>query len=214
MSLFPHLTTVFLDTIIARLVPWFLTAAGGNLDLARQTAKALLASFDAETEEEVRLAAEIASYGFGALEALGKSVDPDLPLNMVLRLRGSANAMQRSKNQCQRSLDKLRKERRLAQAAVTDVRPEAIDRPAAIERHVQAAIAAPVPSVGADPAQPEPVITLSRQQRRAVQRAVDKAQRRQAELARRDAARAARATPAAALLIGAAPREAHPLPLP
>ena len=71
-----------------------------------------LAAYDAEDEQELRLAAEIISFGFAALEALAKAMNPDLPLNAVLRLRGNANAAHRSGHQCQRTLDKLRKERR------------------------------------------------------------------------------------------------------
>ena len=35
MSLFPHVTQVFLDKIFSLLVPLFLTAAGGNQEAAR-----------------------------------------------------------------------------------------------------------------------------------------------------------------------------------
>lgn len=183
MSLYANVTPIFLDTVIGLLVPLFLTTAGGNEDAAREAAESMLASYDVETEEEIRLAAEITNFGFGALEALSKSMDPNLPLNAVLRLRGSANALHRSGHQCQRALDKLRKERNRPKAEAATV-----EQPAA---------AVDVPPIPAQPisTQPQPQIILSRQQRRALQRAVDKAERRRAEQARRDAMRAARSTP-------------------
>jgi hypothetical protein len=180
MSLFPNVTRVFLDTIVMRLVPWFLTVADGSLEAARQAALSLLASYNVETEEEIRLAAEITSFGFSALAALSSSLDPDLPLNAVIRLRGSANALHRSAHQCQRTLDKLRKERRMAIA-------ETADQTATTET----------------PPQPRREIPLSRQQRRAIERTVEKKRRSQAEQTRRDAMRQDRAD--GALIINAAP---------
>jgi hypothetical protein len=168
MSLFPNVTRVFLDTIVMRLVPWFLTVADGSLEAARQAALSLLASYNVETEEEIRLAAEITSFGFSALAALSSSLDPDLPLNAVIRLRGSANALHRSAHQCQRTLDKLRKERRMAVAST-----ETVDQTATTET----------------PPQPRPEIQISRQQRRAMERTLEKTRRGQVEQSRRDAMR-------------------------
>jgi hypothetical protein len=186
MNPFAAVDPVFLDTIIGLLVPWFLIAAGGDVTAARRTAECILASYDVETEQEIRLAAEITSFGFGALEGLRDSMDPELKLNAVLRLRGSANTQHRSANQCQRTLDKLRKERRMAAEVVEAQPPVSEDRndtPQAPQSNQTA------------PAQPRATITLSRQQRRAMQRAADKAQRKQTEQLRRDAMRATRTTP-------------------
>jgi hypothetical protein len=191
LSLFPTITAIFLDTIIAPLVPWFLTAANGDMKAARHTVISMLASYNVATEEELRLAAEIVSFSFGTLAALSKSMEPDLPLNAVLRLRGSANASQRSKHQCQRVLDRLRKERRMALAAPKQ-QPEAPHLPPDQAATIQATAQASGP-VQPAPTQPHPEFNLSRQQRRAVERAVEKAHRKQAEQSRRDTMRAMRA---------------------
>jgi hypothetical protein len=98
-------------------------------------------------------------------------------------LRGNANAAHRSGHQCQRTLDKLRKERRTASGL-------------AVARSV-------APEITADPAEAintgHPVSTppalrpdLSRQQRRELERRALKAQRREAERARLDARTASR----------------------
>jgi hypothetical protein len=191
MSLLPSISVVFLETIIAPLIPWYLTAAGGDLELARETILTMLASYNVDTEQEARLAVEIAFFSLGAMAALGKSMDPDLPLNAVLRLRGSANALQRSKHQCQRVLDGLRKERRMAGTAPKPQHPIPEQTP---EQPGIADAAQSVQPAAAQPAaiQPKPEFTLTRQQRRAVERAVEKAQRKHAEQLRRDAMRLSR----------------------
>lgn len=118
MSLSAIITPAILDKVIGLLVPLLIDSAGGDLPTARHAATSLLADYEPQTEEELRLAAEIIGFGFGALDALSQSMAPDLTLNAILRLRGSANAQHRCANQCQRTLDKLRKERRLAEATV------------------------------------------------------------------------------------------------
>src|SRR5580704_17436587 len=112
MSSFPTIAPAFLEEIVARLLHLFILGAGGDEADARYAVLSTLAAYDPEDEQELRLAAEIISFGFAALEALAKAMNPDLPLNAVLRLRGDANAAHRSGHQCQRTLDKLRKERR------------------------------------------------------------------------------------------------------
>ena len=65
----------------------------------------------AETEEELRLAADIIGFGFHALDALGQAMAPDLPLKDVLSLRGSAVNLNRQSHRSQRKLDQLRRDR-------------------------------------------------------------------------------------------------------
>ena len=164
MSPFPNINPIFLETMLLRLVPLFLTVAQGCVDTARQAALDLLASYNAATEEELSLATEIASFSLGALEALGNSFNPDLSLSAVLRLRGNANALHRSAYQCERRLDKLRNER-LARETLPPPDQTATTRDT------------PTPA--------RPQIPLSRQQRRAMERAMEKAQRSQVRQAQR-----------------------------
>lgn len=175
MSL-PNIAPLVLDLILSRLAPWFL-AATADPQAARDAASLMLASYGVETEAEAHLAAEAICLSFGVLEALGRSVDPDLPLNAVLRLRGSANAMHRSAHKSQSALQALRKQRQSAQEAPVAAHPD------------DQAQATPSPQ---KPEPPKPAV-LSRQQRRALERSREKARRQQAEQARRDALRARRA---------------------
>ena len=212
MWLFPKVTPVFLDSILTMLAPLFLTSAGDDLDVARHAAASMLASYDVETEAEIRLAAEIASRGFGVLDTLRRSMDPDLSISAVLRLRGSANAQHRSVHQCQQELDRLRTQRQTGacnpQPAAAEPVPQATAREPlaqdiAAEPSSQDIAAKPMSQdiaagprlIPATPAQPPVIIApacLSRQQRRAMQRGMEKQQRRQAEQARREEMRAMR----------------------
>jgi hypothetical protein len=178
MSSFPTIAPAFLEEIVSRLLHLFLLGAAGDEIAARYAVVSTLAAYDPSDEQELRLAAEIISFGFAALEALAKAMNPELPLNAVLRLRGNANAAHRSGHQCQRTLDKLRKERRTASGL-------------AVARSV-------VPEITADPAEAinpgHPVSIppalrpdLSRQQRRELERKALKAQLKHAERARLEA---------------------------
>jgi hypothetical protein len=177
MSSFPTVAPAFLEEMVAYLLHLFIRGAGGDEAAARHAVLSTLAAYDAEDEQELRLAAEIISFGFATLEALARAMNPDLPLNAVLRLRGNANAAHRSGHQCQRTLDKLRKDRRTA--AVHSPAPEIPARSAAPTE-------APTVSQPA-PNQPAPRPDLSRQQRRDLERKALKAQRKEAERARLDA---------------------------
>src|SRR5271157_1662675 len=126
MSSFPLVAPAFLEEMDAYLLHLFIRGAAGDEAAARHAVLSTLAAYDAKDEQELRLAAEIISFGFATLEALAKAMNPDLPLNAVLRLRGNANAAHRSGHQCQRTLDKLRKDRRTAasRAAARSPAPE------------------------------------------------------------------------------------------
>jgi hypothetical protein len=185
------ITPAILDKVLSLLVPLFLTDTDPDLLAARHAASRLLAAYNAETEEELRLAAEIISFGFGALDALAKSMAPGLTMSTVLRLRGSANAQHRSANQCQRTFDKVRKERRIGAAGASrQAREVAPEQPVSAD-----------PLMSGDDAQPTrqpiPVVSQSRQQRRAAERKAEKTHRKQLGLARREAMRTLRSAPGA-----------------
>jgi hypothetical protein len=184
MLSFPTIAPAFLEEMVAHLLHLFIRGAGGDDAAARHAVLSTLAAYDPADEQELRLAAEIISFGFAALEALAKAMNPDLPLNAVLRLRGNANAAHRSGHQCQRTLDKLRKERRTA-SGLAAARSPAPELPAADT--AEAANAGHPMST-----QPAPRPDQSRQQRRELERKALKAQHKQTELARLDARMASR----------------------
>jgi hypothetical protein len=103
-----------LDTVLTHLAMLFVAGAAGDQTAAREAATAMLAAYDTETEEELRLATEIISFGFHALEALSQAAAADLSLAKILRLRGSAVSLSRESHKAQRKLDHLQRARRVA----------------------------------------------------------------------------------------------------
>jgi hypothetical protein len=106
-------TPAQLDTVLGSLAPLFLTGAKDDLPTARHAAAQILAAYDAETPDELSLAAQIISFGFEALTALSQAANPDLPLTRILRLRGSAVSLSREGHKAQRKLDQLQRGRRI-----------------------------------------------------------------------------------------------------
>ncbi len=116
---------VIFETILARLARLFLSGAQGDETAARDAAAHMLAASSPETTAELRLAANLISFSFHALEALGQAAEPDLPLTRVLRLRGSAVSLSRESHKAERRLEQLQQARR----AGVPVEPEAAAEP-------------------------------------------------------------------------------------
>ena len=124
MSFAATLSTVILDTVLGRLALLFLTGAGGDLTLAHEAARQMLADYHPATNDELRLAAEIINFSFHALEALGQAATPEMTLNKILRLRGSAVSLSREAHKSRRKLDQLQRDRKAG------VAPQPAEQPA------------------------------------------------------------------------------------
>jgi hypothetical protein len=191
-TLHTTITAAVLDRLVAFLTPLFLDATQTNVSAARLAARQTLLSYGAATDREIRLVALIIAFGFGALDALSRAADGALAVNVVLRLRGNANALNRAAQQNERLLEKLQKARALLDAA-TVAAEEAMpdDLPASLENVDLLAYARTANAPMRSTAEP-----ISRQQRRAETRQLEKTQRRQQEqdrLAQRAATRMAAA---------------------
>ena len=112
MSLPATIAQAILDTVIGRLALLFLTGAGGDPTKAHHAASQMLAAHNAETPDELGLAAEIVSLQLHTLEALSYASDPELSLNKILRLRGGAVSLSRESHKARRKLDQLQRDRR------------------------------------------------------------------------------------------------------
>jgi hypothetical protein len=192
MSLPALITPAILDKILGNLALLFLTSTGSDLPAARHSASRLLAAYDVETEEELRLAADIVSFGFHALDALGQAMAPNLPLKEVLNLRSSAVNLNRQSYRSQRKLDQLKRDR-LAAASMSQESPSPsnaglpddgqadIDQAAGLIAFAGEALAASGKAGGVQS------WALSSKQRRAARRIAENLFRNQAEQIRRDA---------------------------
>jgi hypothetical protein len=124
MSLAKTLPAIILETILGRLAALFLSGAGGDLTAARQAAAEMLATYRPETAEELRLAAQLVSFSFHALDALSQAAAPDLLLNRILRLRGNAVSLNRESDKARRRLEHIQQTRR--EAAPAQLTPEPV----------------------------------------------------------------------------------------
>jgi hypothetical protein len=188
MSLSTKLPTAILDTILGRLALLFLSATAGDTPEARNAAAETLADYHPETASELRLAANIVSFSFHALEALSQAADPDMSLTKILRLRGSAVSLSRESHKAERRLRELQSARRAGQPEpqVVEATPAKIDKAIAlVEANRQQT--------------PAPTWSKSHQQREAARRITENLRKNQAAHAA-----AANATTAAAL-----PRSVH-----
>jgi hypothetical protein len=184
------ITPAILDTVMGHLAPHFLIATNGDLQAARDAAGHLLAAYNAETEAELSLAAEIVTFSFHALEALGEAAAPDLPLNKKLRLRGSAVSLSRESHKAQRKLDQLQRARLTPPVQSEPQTPPPPDKPGTDQalgliEFARQALEGNIKTGGT------PAWTPTRQQRRAAQRIAEKVKRNQAEYERREARTAA-----------------------
>ncbi len=127
MSVAPSLAKTVPDailvTVVTRLSALFLAGAAGDMTAARKATAQMLSAYHPETEDELRLAANIISFSFQALEALSQAATPDMPLTRTLRLRGSAVSLSRESHKAQRRLDKLQTARRAGIPAAIQPQP-------------------------------------------------------------------------------------------
>ncbi len=92
-----------LDRILVLLMPFF---AGTDRKLVALAVLETLGDYMPATRAELLHAAQIIAFSMSALDSLSEAVSLDLPTAMRLRLRGGANALNRSATQTLRALDK------------------------------------------------------------------------------------------------------------
>nr|WP_294523537.1 hypothetical protein [uncultured Rhodopila sp.] len=168
-----------LDKILVLLAPLFIGATGDNARAARSAAQAMLNSYGARTNRELRLAALAVAFSFGALDALSRAASLDLPVNQVLRLRGNANSLNRGAEQNEKRLEK-----QLQQPAPVALEPAPepeLPANTATDELVAFVRASWKAEKEASATQPVP---LSRQQQRFADRQAEKQRQREREQAR------------------------------
>ena len=146
-----------LDLLLGRLALFFLTNVGGDLAVARDTAAHMLLGFDPRTEDELHLAAEVVSFSFHALEALGQAVDPALSLSQKLRLRSGAVNLSRESHKSRRRLEQIQKARCASDASYSDASCGDIDR-TDMPNQPQAAVPVAPPVTAGNPPPASPAV--------------------------------------------------------
>jgi hypothetical protein len=100
---------ILLGLIVAFLAPLFMGSTT-DVGLARLSVLETLASYQARTQAELVSIAQIIGYGLAVLDTLRLAMLPDVSVAMKLRLRGCANALNRSAQQNIRALERGRQD--------------------------------------------------------------------------------------------------------
>ena len=115
----PRPSDILLNLITALLAPMFLSVSGGDVGFARLAALETVTSYRSRHSADLIAIAQIIAFGLAALGSLSLSMQDDLSLSMTLRLRGNANALNRSAEQNRRAMQGNR-----AEAAVAPWMPD------------------------------------------------------------------------------------------
>jgi hypothetical protein len=99
-----HPVDVLLHVIATFLAPMFLTASGGDIAFARMAALETVNAYRVRGPADLIPIAQMIAFGLAALGSLSLSMADDLSLGMTLRLRGNANACDRSAERNRRAL--------------------------------------------------------------------------------------------------------------
>lgn len=105
-----HLADVLAHLIATLLAPMFLLATGGDIALAHLAALETLNSYRARNHIDLIAVAQIVGCGLAALGSVSRSMEDDLSVSMVLRLRGNAVALNRTVEHARRALGTNRPE--------------------------------------------------------------------------------------------------------
>jgi hypothetical protein len=107
-DLMAHPADILMNLLVLLLAPMFLTASGADIGYARLAAFETINAYQARSQADLIAVAQIVACGLAALGSLSLSMTDDLSLPMILRLRGNANALNRSAEQNRRALSQSR----------------------------------------------------------------------------------------------------------
>ena len=99
-----HPVDILINVIVTLLAPMFIAGTDGNIGHARVAALETVHSYCAQNHASLMAVAKIISFGLATLGSLSLSMTDDLSIPMILRLRGNANALDRSSDRNERAL--------------------------------------------------------------------------------------------------------------
>jgi hypothetical protein len=102
------ITECLFETIFGFMVPFFLTAAQGNPDLARATVRQLINAYNPGTLTELDLAGRIVGFNIVAMDNLRLSMTQGLSDTKILRYRSNAVVLSRAAHQSRKILEAKR----------------------------------------------------------------------------------------------------------
>ena len=100
----PTHAEILLNLIVTLLAPMFLQAAGGDAGLAQQAALGTINEYRAQNRVALLAVAQIIAFSLAAIGSLCQSMQDGVSPTLALRLRGNANALNRSVERSSRAL--------------------------------------------------------------------------------------------------------------
>ena len=109
----PQPTTIdcIFENILGYMLPFFLSSAAGDMDLARAAIRELAEAYNAATATELELVGRLIGFSIVSMDNLRLSMDRDLSATNVLRYRSNAVALSRAGEQCRKILDAIQARR-------------------------------------------------------------------------------------------------------
>ncbi len=100
----PRHPDVFMQIIGAALTPFFLTATDGDPVRAQAAAIETINAYVPSYPSDLLPIAQIIAFGLAALSSISLSMAENIPILLILRLRGNAASLNRGAEQCRRAL--------------------------------------------------------------------------------------------------------------
>ena len=99
-----HPTDLVMSALIAFLMPMLLPTTGGDLALARATAIQTVKAYAARNPAELLLVGESIALGLAVIDSVSLSMAENIPINLILLLRGNAASLHRAADKCRSAL--------------------------------------------------------------------------------------------------------------
>jgi hypothetical protein len=101
---------LLMEFALSLLVPFLTTGSLTDPALARRAAAETIAAYQAAGQDQLVTIAQLVAFALASLDNLRLSMPPDLSLSMKLKLRGTANALNRSSQRATATLDRQRRD--------------------------------------------------------------------------------------------------------
>jgi hypothetical protein len=156
-----HPTDLVMSVMIAFLTPMLLTTTGGDRAQARATAIQTVNAYAARNPAELLLIGQSIALGLAVLSSISLSMSENIPISLILRLRGNAASLHRAAEQCRRARGEAERAALAYEAPLSDIdlqaEQEIIAKVARTRQRVteyRASLAQPRPAPPAAPESP------------------------------------------------------------
>jgi hypothetical protein len=95
---------ILTNLIVAFLTPMFLATTGGDLNQARTAAIETVNAYTARHPADLLLIGQSIALGLAVLSSISLSMAENIPINLILRLRGNAASLHRAADKCRSAL--------------------------------------------------------------------------------------------------------------